>query len=154
MQTNKKLKEAALEEIFGNWYIQLSKPIIKIFGLEAALLLCDLYSEYRYWKSKNKLSSEFGSFFSTVENIQHNTGLSKSQQAKAIKVLEEYGIINKYLRGTPPKRYFQFLNSGITKLLNDVQVEIQKDRDRKKEKLEQYGCSSTLVFSTSPVSSS
>ena len=38
-------KEKELEEVFSNWFIQLSKPMIKIFGLEAALLLCDLYSE-------------------------------------------------------------------------------------------------------------
>lgn len=97
-------KDDNLKSIFGDWYIQLSKPTIKIFGLEAALMLCNLYSEYRYWKSKKKLSSEeWGSFYSTVENIEHNTGLSKNRQLKAIKVLEEYGIIKKYLHDNPPK---------------------------------------------------
>lgn len=133
-------KDDNLKSIFGDWYIQLSKPTIKIFGLEAALMLCNLYSEYRYWKSKKKLSSEeWGSFYSTVENIEHNTGLSKNRQLKAIKVLEEYGIIKKYLHGNPPKRYFMFLESGIDKLLLDVQKEIQKDKDRKKENIEKYG---------------
>lgn len=146
MQNKLNLKEKELEKIFGNWYIQLSKPTIKIFGLEAALMLCNLYSEFRYWKGKNKLSSEYGSFFSTVENVQHNTGLSKSQQLKAIKVLEEYGIIKKYLHGNPPKRYFQFLNKGISKLIVDVRNEIKKDKERKREKVAMFGSDDIICF--------
>lgn len=133
-------KEEKLKLIFGDWFIQLSKPLIKIFGLEAALMLCNLYSEYRYWKGKGKLSNEAcGSFYSTVENVEHNTGLSKSKQLKAIKVLEEYGVIKKYLHGNPPKRYFIFIEKGLEKLIIDVKKEIKNDKDRKKANIEKYG---------------
>ena len=85
-----------LDKIFGEWYIQVSKPMIKIFGLEAAVMLCNLYSEYRYWKTKGKLTG-YGTFYSTVEIVEHNTGLGKRQQLRAIEVLETYGIIKKSL---------------------------------------------------------
>ena len=138
MQEKVNKSEKELEKIFGNWYIQLSKPTIKIFGLEAALMLCNLYSEYRYWKGKGKLN-KYGTFYSTVENVEHNTGLSKRQQLRAIEVLENYGIIEKSLHDLPPKRYFRFIESGISKLLRDVKEEIKKDKERKKEKIEKYG---------------
>lgn len=131
-------KEKELEEVFSNWFIQLSKPMIKIFGLEAALLLCDLYSEYRYWKTKNRLQSN-GSFYSTVENVEHNTGLTKAVQLKAIKVLVEYGIITKKVYGMPCKRYFSFNEKGITKLKKDIKLEIKKDKERLAKRKEQYG---------------
>lgn len=138
MKSNKNLNETALEEIFGNWYIQLSKPTIKIFGLEAALLLCDLYSEYRYWKGKNRLQSN-GSFYSTVENVEHNTGLTKAKQLNAIKVLVDYGIITKIVKGMPCKRYFSFNETGINKLKKDIKAEIKKDKERLAKRREEYG---------------
>ena len=138
MQQKQYNKEKELEEIFGNWFIQLSKPMIKLFGLEAAVLLCDLYSEYRYWKSKNRLQTN-GSFYSTVENVEHNTGLTKSNQLKAIKVLVDYGIITKSVHGMPCKRYFSFNEKGISKLKKDIKLEIKKDKERLAKRKEQYG---------------
>lgn len=114
-----------LDKIFGEWYIQVSKPMIKIFGLEAAVMLCNLYSEYRYWKTKGKLTG-YGTFYSTVENVEHNTGLGKRQQLRAIDVLETYGIIKKSLHDLPPKRYFRFLEEGVKKLGKDVRKEKKK----------------------------
>ena len=73
MQQKTNNTEKEFEEVFGTYFIMLSKPMIKIFGLEAALLLCDLYSEYRYWKTKNRLQTD-GSFFSTIENVEHLLG--------------------------------------------------------------------------------
>ena len=131
-------KDEELEKVFGGWYIQVSKPMIKIFGLEAAVMLCNLYSEYRYWKTKGKLTG-YGTFYSTVENVEHNTGLSKRQQLRAIEVLETYGIIRKSLHDVPPKRYFRFLDEGIKKLGKDIKLEIKKDKERKKKKMEKFG---------------
>ena len=134
-----------LDKIFGEWYIQVSKPMIKIFGLEAAVMLCNLYSEYRYWKTKGKLTG-YGTFYSTVENVEHNTGLGKRQQLRAIEVLETYGIIKKSLHDLPPKRYFRFLEEGVKKLCKDVRKEIKKDKERKKEKMEKYGFDDVICY--------
>lgn len=129
--------EKDFEKVFGYYYIMVSKPMIKIFGLEAALLLCNLYSEYRYWKTKKKLSTN-NTFFSTIENVEHNTGLKKRQQQTAIKVLVEYGVLHKELHGIPPKRYFKFDERGIKKLRREIEFEIEKDKERKLNKIEDY----------------
>ena len=115
-----------LESLFNTNFIKLSKPMIKLFGLDAAVMLCGLFAEYKYWEGKRQLTVD-GYFYSTVENVENNIGLSKSQQLKAIDKLVEYGIILKTSRGMPSKRYFQFQYSGIRKLKKDIDLELKKE---------------------------
>ena len=93
--------------MFQNDYLRLSRPLIRKFNLNTAVMLSEIYSEYTYWNSQNKLE-QGGWFFSTVENIYNNTGLSKHQQLSACKELESYGIIKIKYQGLPKKRYFKF----------------------------------------------
>ena len=81
-------------------------------------MLSEIYSEYTYWSSKNELQPG-GWFFSTVENIYNNTGLSKHQQLTACKELKTYGIIKIRYYGMPKKRYFKFDTSKLKELYYD-----------------------------------
>ena len=81
-------------------------------------MLSEIYTEYTYWKDRNELQHG-GWFFSTVENIYNNTGLSKHQQLMACKELESYGIIKIKYHGMPKKRYFKFDTTALGKLYSD-----------------------------------
>lgn len=116
-----------LNALFSTNFISVSRPMIRIFGIEAALMLCELYSEYRYYESKKRLEPD-GYFYSTVENIEHNVGLSKGQQLRAIEQLSKYGIIKKAVRGMPGTRHFQFQYAAINKLKKDMEIELRKDK--------------------------
>ena len=76
-------------------------------NLNTAIMLSEIYSEYTYWESQGKLE-QGGWFFSTVENMYCQTGLSKHQQLKACNELVDYGIIKVKYQGLPKKRYFKF----------------------------------------------
>ena len=130
-----------LNVLFTTNFVSVSKPMIKIFGIESALMLCELYAEYRYYENNKQLEPD-GSFFSTVENVETNVGLSKSQQLNAIKQLTNYGIIKKTVRGMPGKRYFQFQYEAIGKLRKDIGIEV------KKVKKKGNSFESATVFST------
>lgn len=93
--------------MFENDFLRLPRPFIRMFNLNTAVMLSEIYSEYTYWKSQDKLEKG-GWFFSTVENMYCNTGLSKHQQLMACKELEAYGIIKVKYHGLPKKRYFKF----------------------------------------------
>ena len=80
-----------LDKMFEQEFLRLPRPFIRMFNLNTAVMLSEIYSEYTYWKSENKL--DHGWFFSTVENMYCNTGLSKHQQLIACKELLDYGII-------------------------------------------------------------
>lgn len=81
-------------------------------------MLSEIYTEYTYWKDRNELQ-QGGWFYSTVENIYNNTGLSKHQQLVACKELESYGIIKIKYYGMPKKRYFKFDTTMLSKLYSD-----------------------------------
>ncbi len=110
-----------LDTIFTQDYIRLPRPLICKFGIDAALLLSEVYSEYKYWLDQNKITAD-GWFFSTVENMSNNTGLSKHQQLNACKALVDYGIISIQYHGLPKKRYFKLNTNMFSKLCSDISV--------------------------------
>lgn len=85
-------------------YIIVNKELIKEYGLNEAIMIGELSAEYNYYKQKNEINED-GSFYSTVENIEKNTSLSKYQQAKALNTLIEKELISVDYKGIPPKRY-------------------------------------------------
>ena len=110
-----------LDKMFVNDFIRVPRPFIRKFNLNTAIMLSEIYSEYSYWKDRGGLQ-DGGWFFSTVENIYYNTGLSKHQQLVATKELEAYGIIKVKYHGMPKKRYFKFVPAAFDKLYNDFQL--------------------------------
>lgn len=109
-----------LNKMFEKEFLRLPRPFIRMFSLNTAVMLAEIYSEYTYWESQNKLESG-GWFFSTVENMYCQTGLSKHQQLKACNELVSYGIIKVRYHGLPKKRYFKFDPAVFNKLYLDFQ---------------------------------
>ena len=110
-----------LDKMFVNDFIRLPRPFIRKFNLNTAVMLSEIYSEYTYWKDREELQPG-GYFYSTVENMYYNTGLSKHQQLVACKELETYGIIKVKYHGMPKKRYFKFDPATFEKLYNDFEL--------------------------------
>lgn len=110
-----------LDKMFQNDFIRVPRPFIRKFNLNTATMLSEIYSEYTYWKEHDGLQ-QGGWFFSTVENMYYNTGLSKHQQLCATKELETYGIIKVKYHGMPKKRYFKFVSATFDKLYDDFQL--------------------------------
>ncbi len=110
-----------LDKMFQNDFIRVPRPFIRTFNLNTAVLLSEIYSEYNYWKERNELQ-QGGWFYSTIENMYYNTGLSKHQQLTSCKELVSYGIIKVKYHGLPKKRFFKFNIEMIDKLYNDFQL--------------------------------
>jgi len=114
------MAKTKLDKMFENEFLRLPRPFIRMFNLNTAVMLSEIYSEYTYWKIQDKLEKG-GWFFSTVENIRCNTGLSKHQQLIACKELVDYGIIKVKYQGLPKKRYFKFDPAAFNKLYSEFQ---------------------------------
>ena len=110
-----------LDEMFKSDFLRLPRPFIRKFNVNTAIMLSEIYSEYTYWKERDGLQ-QGGWFFSTVENMYYNTGLSRHQQLVACKELEAYGIIKIKYHGMPKKRYFKFDLGAVRKLYNDFEL--------------------------------
>ena len=110
--------ENKFDEMFQNDYLRLSRVLIRKFNLNTAVMLSEIYSEYKYWEDRNELQKG-GWFYSTVENMAYNTGLSKHQQLVVCKELVESGIIKVKYHGMPKKRYFKLNILAVNKLYKD-----------------------------------
>ena len=110
-----------LDNMFESDFIRVPRPFIRKFNLNTAVMLSEIYSEYSYWKEHNGLQ-QGGWFFSTIENMYYNTGLSKHQQLAACKELVDYGIIKMKYHGMPKKRYFKFEPGAFNKLYADFEL--------------------------------
>ena len=97
-----------LQLISSSNFITVNKDLIKVLGLEEAILLGELASEYDYWNNKNEI--EDGYFYSTIENIEKETTLTAYKQRKCLETLKNNGFIDIQIRGIPAKRYIKLLN--------------------------------------------
>ena len=120
--------KSTLDKMFESDFVRLPRPFIRKFNLNTAVMLSEIYSEYTYWKDHDGLQPG-GWFFSTVENMYCNTGLSKHQQLVACKELVEYGIIKIKYHGMPKKRYFKFNAAAFNKLYPDFQLNLNNTED-------------------------
>ena len=117
-----------LDRMFESDFLRVPRPFIRKFNLNTAILLSEIYSEYSYWKSHSGLQ-QGGWFFSTVENMYYNTGLSKHQQLTACKELELYGIIKVKYHGMPKKRFFKFDTTKFKELYIDFQLNSNQHKE-------------------------
>lgn len=120
--------------VAGDNYIIVNRTLIKNLGLKEAVILGELASEFNYYKKNNSLD-ENGYFYSTIENIEENTGLSRSQQKTVLDKLKELEIIDVIVKGIPAKRYIkidvfrlisQYAEKLQTSLLKTDKLECQK----------------------------
>lgn len=99
-------------------YIVVNKDLIREYGINVTLMLGELASEYSYWENTGQLDKD-GLFYSTIENIENNTGLSRRKQADALKKLEQIGIVDVVVQGCPATRYFRLNTDQLSKLFSD-----------------------------------
>lgn len=99
----------------SNSYIITNKLLIQLVGLDSAILLGELCSEYNYWDKTNQLTDDDW-FFSTRENIENNTGLSEYKQRMALNKLIEKKLISTKRMGVPCKVYYKINENEIIKL--------------------------------------
>lgn len=120
-----------LSLISSNNFIVLNKTLISLLGIEEALMLGELASEYDYWVNQGKTKD--GWFFSTVENVERNTNLSKHRQKKALENLQKQGLVTVERKGMPAKRYIRINEDAISQILSNKKSKILTSRSEKFE---------------------
>jgi hypothetical protein len=98
------LLQALNPENIGTYNRLLARAI----GLSEAVAYASLVAKFIYY-SNNDLLDDEGFFYSTVEDLEESTSLSKKQQIRVIKNLIEHGLIDCKRKGLPAKRYFKIL---------------------------------------------
>lgn len=113
-------------------FITVNKQLVKVLGLDEAVIFGELCSKHSYRTTKGELDED-GSFYCTVEDLEDKTTFSEYRQRKAFKKLESLGLIRTKLKGAPPKRYIQICEQQI---LNLFDIQIPKNSGSKTEKIQ------------------
>lgn len=96
-------------------YFIVNRDLVRNLGLESAVMIGELASEYNYFQKHNELID--GWFYSTLENIEERTTLSKYNQNKIINKLKEKGILETKLKGVPARRYIKINEKELANYL-------------------------------------
>lgn len=110
-------------------YITVNKDLIKILGLEEAVIFGELCSEYVYWEQQGKLVD--GMFYCSTVKLEDSTGLSEYKQRNAIKNLIQAGYIEQVVKGLPATRYFKIITEQVLKIFGISSLKF-KELDPKK----------------------
>lgn len=107
-------------------FIIANRNIIELFGINAAVMLGELYGRYNYFRKRKQLKSGF--FFATKESIEKSTKLTPYKQRKSTNVLESSGIIEVKHLDIPPKTYYKINEEKLLKVLKNSVVENIDDK--------------------------
>lgn len=99
-------------------FITVNRAVAKIVGLNAAVILGEIASEYLYWEDRQGL--EDGYFYSTVENLEERTCLTPYEQRVALVKMQNAGWIDVKKKGMPAKRYIKIFEDKITEALYNM----------------------------------
>jgi len=109
--------EVGVEALDFTDYIQVSRTLIRRLGLHEAILIGELAYECRTWKRKGKLVD--GWFYSTVENVERQTGISAHFQRLALENLANAGVVEVKYCGLPRSRHIRLSASKVMELMAD-----------------------------------
>ena len=104
--------------------LSVNRLLAHKLGLNAAVVYAALVAKQAYYEARDMLDKD-GYFYSTEDDLEESTSLSRAQQDRVIDILLDAGLIEKDTRGMPAKRCFRVIDDEnlLTSLLEtDNQV--------------------------------
>ena len=95
-----------IESVNAGNTVYVNRPLAHALGMKAAVMYNALIGKQLYYEQRNMLDSE-GYFYSTIEDMQESTTLTRCQQNKAISVLVNAGLIDFRVGGIHCRRHFR-----------------------------------------------
>ena len=102
---------------YSHW--QINKDFARAFGLEATILMTDLIDKWLYHGRPEW-------FWSTADQLEEATTLSRHKQNKAFKILEGEGFLERKTMGMPAKQHFKIFETKIVNFFNTSLQRISK----------------------------
>lgn len=99
----------------GN-YISVNRTLIRLLGLNEAVIIGELASEARLYAEKEELKD--GWFYIKTDKLEDKTGLSAHLQRKALDTLSDLGIVEVSYKGIPRKRYVRINFRQLLEVVN------------------------------------
>ena len=118
------LKLKILDKLNPTNTLSVNRLLAHKLGLNAAVVYAALIAKQAYYEARDMLDKD-GYFYSTSDDLEESTSLSRAQQDRVIDILLDAGLIEFHVSGMPAKRYFRVIDdeNSLTSLLEtDNQV--------------------------------
>ena len=102
---------ALSEVLYSGGAIVANKALLRAIGIDETLLYSELLSRWRYFAQHGQLTDD-GYFYNTVDDLEAATTIGERRQRKAIKSLENLGLIEQKNIGVPQKRHFKIIEDA------------------------------------------
>lgn len=113
-------KRVIKQLLLSSNYWSLNKEVVYLLGLETAFFLTNLA------EAENMMADDDGWFYQTAETLETISTLNRYKQDKCIEELERFGILQKEVKGLPPRRYFKLNYHTFANLfVKFSQIELQ-----------------------------
>lgn len=86
--------------------VTINRPLAHALGVNETIIYSALIAKQAYYEQHEILDGE-GWFYSTVNDLEESTALTKRQQCCSVKVLVTAGLIESEKRGMPARRCFR-----------------------------------------------
>jgi hypothetical protein len=104
----------------------------KLGSIHAAIFLSEIASRYDYllkfYRQNGELEKQTrlldGWFYCKIEDIEERTALTRKNQDTAIITLESFGLIEKKVMDSPPKRFFKINKKKILEFFCGGQIDL------------------------------
>ena len=96
--------------------VSLNRPLAHALGTNEAIIYSALIAKQLYYEKRGMLDND-GCFYSTIDDLQESTGLTRYQQDNAIKKLTDADLIYFRRKGVPARRFFR-VNENVNQLKN------------------------------------
>lgn len=134
--------------------VNFNRPLAHALGTNEAIIYSAIIAKQAYYEQREMLDNE-GWFYSTVNDLEESTTLTKRQQGYAVKILAAAGLIESEKRGMPARRCFRvvedvellksYLAKGTSKMLelNPIAQKSDKNASTGDDKIAQQAGTNT-----------
>lgn len=123
--------------------VSANRLLAHALGIKAALLFNSLVGKQAYYEKHSMIDSE-GWFYSTIEDMQESTALSRCQQNKAIGVLVKAGLIDYRTGGVHCRRHFRV--SDDTEQLEKYLIKGAEKLNSTMSEIDDAPCENTVYY--------
>ena len=116
MSTRLKSSDILINTLSHDGYWMVNKKIASLLGNDGAIILSDLVSKYKYFKSKKLLEND--GFYNISENLEKDCNVSRYIRREIFQKLQDVGFLKIEKKGFPPKNYYYIQHDAILELLH------------------------------------
>jgi hypothetical protein len=127
MSTRLKSSDILINTLSQDGYWMVNKKIASLLGNDGAIILSDLVSKYKYFKSKKMLEND--GFYNFSENLEKDCNVSRYIRREIFQKLQDVEFLKIEKQGFPPRNYYYIQHDRILEFLHSEEEHVENTEE-------------------------